>query len=262
MSFKRASWEFFSGRDTIEIYGAEMLTAFWETKPEIIKNLLPSPLKPAERPYANAFIANYPKTNYGLSHLESAIFIPAEFDGEEGIYCLGMHCTNDMALVAGRETMNYPKKLGSIYINRDKRNIEAWSDRHGTRLFDIKGKLNGRLNAPDVLDYFMQRSSGTEMIYAVYNVKHFPSPDLKGFDYKPRLIKQEVVIKPIELKMGQIEMKLSSTESDPWGEVEIARVLGGVYMKSNNSMKKGEVLAELEPEEFAPYAFLKWDVNF
>ncbi|MFX1256544.1 MAG: acetoacetate decarboxylase family protein [Promethearchaeota archaeon] len=262
MSFKRATGEIFSGRDTIDFYNAEVLFAFWETKPEIIKKLLPPPLKPAERPYANAFVANYPKTNFGVSYLESALFITAEFDGVEGAYCLAMHVTNDMALVGGRETMSYPKKFGDIYINREKRNVEGWSERHGTRLFDIKAKLNNRLNAPEIFEYFMERTSGPEIVFVVYNVKHFPSPDLKGFDYNPRLIREEIVSKPREVKMGQIEMTLGSTDSDPWGEIEVKRVLGGVYSIANNSMLKGKVVAELDPEEFAPYAFLKWDIDF
>ena len=49
-----------------EFYGAEMLTVTWETTPEIIKSLLPPPLKPAERPIASAFVADYPETNFSL----------------------------------------------------------------------------------------------------------------------------------------------------------------------------------------------------
>ena len=56
-----------------EFYGAEMLTVIWETKPEIIKSLLPPPLKPAEKPIASAFVADYPKTNFSLPYRGSGV---------------------------------------------------------------------------------------------------------------------------------------------------------------------------------------------
>jgi hypothetical protein len=62
---------------TLDFYGAEMLTIFWETKPEIVAKLLPPPLKPANRPVAMAFVANYPRTNFDLVYKESALFLRA-----------------------------------------------------------------------------------------------------------------------------------------------------------------------------------------
>ena len=47
---------------TLDFYDAEMLTVFWETKPEIVARLLPPPLKPASSPIAYAFVASYPRT--------------------------------------------------------------------------------------------------------------------------------------------------------------------------------------------------------
>jgi hypothetical protein len=52
---------------------------------------------------------------------------------------------------------------------------------------------------------------------------------------------------------------LSYSEYDPWAEVEIVQELGGVYMVGNNTMLRGEVVAEVDPAAFEPYAWLKWD---
>jgi hypothetical protein len=41
--------------------------------------------------------------------------------------------------------------------------------------------------------------------------------------------------------------------------VEIVQELGGVYMVGNNTMLRGEVVAEVDPAAFEPYAWLKWD---
>lgn len=182
----------------------------------------------------------------------------ADFKGEEGIYCLAMPVTDDMALVAGREVFGYPKKMANIHFKLEKREVEGWVERHGERFFEVQAKLTGKLNVEDALEIFMERI-GTEPVIVVFNFKHFPAPEGDGFDYNPRLIREEITMKPKTMKMGQVEIKLKSSENDPWGEIEIERVLGAVYMKTNNSMQKGSVVAEVEPEKFAPYAFLKWD---
>jgi acetoacetate decarboxylase len=262
MSFLRDSGEFFSGRETIDFIDAEMLGVYWETKPEVIEHLLPPPLKPSRRPIASAIIANYPKTNLGVSYIESALFITAEFDGEEGGYCLAMHTTNDMALVSGREIIGFPKKMGNIYLNRNKGEVEGWSERHGTRLLDAKVILNNKLNAEDALELFLEIMT-TNPVIVTYNYKHFPGPIFEGFDYLPRLIRAEIVFKPTQMKLGQVEMiKLGSSNNDPWGEIEVVRVLGAVYLKGTNSVLPGEVVAKVDPEEFAPFSFLKWDIGF
>ena len=99
-----------------DFYDAEMLSLVWETTPEAIEKLLPPPLKPAEKPLALAFVANYPSTNFSVPYKESALFVNASFEGQEGFYCLAMPVTNDMAMAGGREVWGYPKKLANIEI--------------------------------------------------------------------------------------------------------------------------------------------------
>ncbi|MFW9818080.1 MAG: hypothetical protein ACFFE5_00605, partial [Candidatus Thorarchaeota archaeon] len=85
------------------------------------------------------------------------------------------------------------------------------------------------------------------------------NPEGSGFDYNPRLIKQETIFRPKTFLIGEADIKLSSSIHDPWAEVEIVRILGGIYQTGNNSMLKGSVVAEIDPKEFFPYAYLKWD---
>ncbi|MFX0140790.1 MAG: acetoacetate decarboxylase family protein, partial [Candidatus Hodarchaeota archaeon] len=205
-----------------------------------------------------------PSTNFGVTYKEAALFLTCEFDGVEGAYCLAMPVTNDMALVAGREIFGYPKKIANIHLDREKKDIKGWIERHGTHFFEVKVKLNGRPNSSDFIQLIMERTgagTGKEFSSFFYNYKHFPSPDGNFFDYHPRLIREEIVFRPTELKFGNAEITLNSSDNDPWGEVEVERILGAVYIKGNNSMLKGSVVAELEPEKFVPYSFLKWDIK-
>lgn len=98
-------------RTSFDFYDAEFLAVFWETKPEIVEHLLPPPLKPVKHPVVQAFIANYPKTNFGVIYKEAALFLFGEYDGVVGIHCLAMPVDKDMALIGGREVFGYPKKI-------------------------------------------------------------------------------------------------------------------------------------------------------
>ena len=154
-------------RATTDFYDAEMLMVYWETKPEIIAKLLPPPLKPSAHPIAMAFVADYPSTNFDVSYRESALFVRAVHNGEEG----------------------------------------------------------------------------------------------GAFDYNPRLVSQETVLKPKEMQFGEAEIILKYSDCDPWAEVEVVKMLGAMYTKGDNSMLAGNVVAEVGMMEFAQYAFLKWDAK-
>lgn len=82
-----------------------------------------------------------------------------------------------------------------------------------------------------------------------------------GFDYNPRLVKQVTTMRPKEVRIGEAEVLLKPSDYDPWAEVEIVRGLGAFYTVGDNSMKSGAVVAEVDPMEFAPFAFLKWDMK-
>lgn len=246
-------------RETADFYDAEMLTVVWETKPEIVKRLLPPPLKSARRSLAVALVANYPRTNFGVSYLESALFLRAEFNGEEGSYCLSMPVTDDIAMAGGREIFGYPKKIGNIQFNRNGEELVGWTERHGVRFFELRAKLTGKCNVEDAQNIFAEVFR-PDVNFLAYNFKHFPAPEGDGFDYNPRLIREEVRVRTKSVELGEAEIVLEPSDHDPWAEVEIVRVLGAIYTIGNNSMLKGSVVAEADPVEFAPYAFLKWDL--
>jgi acetoacetate decarboxylase len=248
-------------RETGEFYDAEMLTVVWETRQDVVRRLLPPPLKPTERPLAVAFVANYPKTNFGVTYLEGALFLRAEFDGEKGLYCLGMPVTNDMALALGREVFGYPKKIARIELKHNGKDVEGWAERHGVRFFEIRSKLTGKFNIEGTQNIFSEiLSSNGDTVVVTYNFKHFPSPDGGGFDFNPRLVREEVEFRPNLIDAGEAEIVLKPSDFDPWAEVEIVKVLGSIYTKGNNIMRKGKVVAEADAAAFAPYAFLKWDM--
>jgi acetoacetate decarboxylase len=259
MGFVKSYEEIAKGAlETFDFFDAEILTAIWETKPEIVERLLPPPLKPSEKPIAVAYVANFPRTNWGEPYLEGALFLRAKFDGSEGSYCLAMPVTDDIALIGGREIMGFPKKIGAIQLNREGNYVKGWAERHGVRFFELKATLSGKFNTQDAEDIFAQVFvPGANAVY--YNFKYFASPDWNTFDYNPRLVKEEVEVRQKSMEVGEVEVVLQSSDYDPWVEVEVVRVLGAVYTKSDFSMQKASVVAEVDPATFAPYSSMKVD---
>ena len=241
-----------------EFYDAEVLTVYFETKQEVVERLLPSPLEPAAMPVGAAFVANYPRTNFGVTYLESAIFLLAQYKGEEGAFCLAMPVTDDIALILGREVFGYPKKIAAIGFEREGNDVRGWTERHGIRFFEVKAKLTGKFNDAIAQQMIIEGMETTPDI-VVYNFKYFPAPEREGFDYNPRLIKEVIARKPKSVEMGEAELILKPSEHDPWCDVEIVRVLGATYTIGDNTMLPGSVVAEVDQTEFVPYAFMKLD---
>ncbi len=250
-------------RATADFYDAEMLTVFWETKPEIIARLLPAPLKPAAEPIVRAFVASYPRTNFDVVYKESALFVRAAYDGEEGNYCLAMPVTNDMAMVGGREVYGFPKKIANIDLTRQGETVSGWTERRGVRFMEIRARMTGRLNDAQAQEKLMSMSTGNDgSIRAIsYNFKYFPAPQGGAFDYNPRLVRQETILKPKQVLLGEAEIILQPSDYDPWAEVEVVKMLGALYTVGDNSMLGGKVVAEADFMQFLPHASLKYDMT-
>jgi acetoacetate decarboxylase len=174
-----------------------------------------------------------------------------------------MPVTSDMAMAGGREIFGFPKKMADVSYKKDSDAIEGWTERRGIRFMGIHAKLTGKFNDPamqKILTANPMAEDGSSKRTS-YNFKHFPAPEGGGFDYAPRLVKQETVFRPKEMKFGEAEITFKHSDYDPWAEVEVVKMLGAVYTRGDNSMLGGKVVAEVQPLEFAPYAFLKWDMK-
>jgi acetoacetate decarboxylase len=249
-------------KETADFYDAEMLTVFWETKPEIVARLLPAPLKPAAEPIAMAFVAFYPRTNFDVTYHETALFLRASFNGEEGNYCLAMPVTNDIAMAGGREVYGFPKKMADIHMYKDGDVVGGWTERRGIRFMELKARLTGSFNDAAAQEKIMSMATADGKIHGIsYNFKHFPAPEGNSMDYNPRLVRQETVLGPRTLQFGEASVTLRPSEYDPWAEVEVVKVLGAMFQVGDNSMLRGSVVAEVDFLQFAPFATLKWDMK-
>jgi acetoacetate decarboxylase len=249
-----------AGREHPEFYGAEMLFVFWETKPDIVARLLPPPLEPTPLPLASALVAYYPRTNFGAAYHEGALCLWAQFQGVPGNYCLAMPVTDDMAMAGGREGYGYPKKMARIEFDKRAGDVSGRISRRGQTFFEVGAHLS-----PGSVEESMRSTIanglafGSEAGSPMYLFKHFPLPGTLGFDYPPRLIRQNNVFRARSMEWADVEISMPRCEDDPWHEVEVVRVLGGAYVVGDNTMLPGETVAEVDPVAFAPYSWERWD---
>lgn len=244
-----------------EFFGAKMLSVVWETKSDVVERLLPAPLEPMDRPLAMAFVADYPQTNFGRPYKEAALFLPARHQGVEGAYCLAMPVTDDMAMAGGREVFGFPKKMADIHFSVQGDQVEGWAERHAVRYFQVRASLTGQPNDPGFWSIFPETGPDDppQERYA-YNFKHFPSHQGQGFDHNPRLVRQTTLFRPEVIRIGRAEVEMNPSDFDPWAEVEVVKLLGAIYTQGHNTMLPGKIVAEVDPIQFAPHAFLKWDL--
>ncbi len=253
------------GKPTADFTDAEMLWLAWETTSEAVATLLPPPLKPAAKPVAVAFIADYPSTNFSVPYKESALLIRASYKGSEGYYCLSMPVTNDMAMAGGREGWGYPKKMANIALSRHSDSVEGYTERHGIKFMQVKAKLTNKVNNENAaLDELLALGVNPDGEFSdrSFLFKHSPSPVADGiFDSPPLLIEGFTRMRPKTFVWAETEIEITPSKYDPWGEVPIERLLGGFYCVGDNSMLHGRVLQKVNALEFLPYAFLKWEFD-
>lgn len=230
-----------------EFIGAKMLGVMIETRPELIKSLLPPPLEPAKEPQALIFIAEYPQTNLGPGYSEAALFIRCQYQDEEGNYCLSMPVDAEARMHNGRNIYGFPKKMAIIHLERKDQEIFGWAERGGIRFVEIKAELSGTL--PEL-----------PKLGPTFLFKAMPAVDITpGFDGPVFLIRQQTEIEMKKLEIGSAEVILRESKHDPWAEIKVEKVIVAYYLVSNNRMQPGKVVAEVDPEAYLPHSFVNTD---
>jgi acetoacetate decarboxylase len=244
-----------------DFYDAEMVFVFWLTKSEVVERLLPPPLKPGALPLAIAFVANYPSTSFSLPYREAALFLLAQYEQTQRNYCLSMPVTDDMAMAGGREKFGFPKKMAQVQLGQAGGKTQGYVERNGVRFFELEFTVDEQSVPEDFKNMIQEgfafhQETGNR---GNYLIKSFGAPDDQIFDYPPRLIRQNTVMRPKTIEWGQAHIKLIPSNYDPWYEVEIATPIGAMRIVGDNTMLPGQVLTELDPVAYLPYSFARWD---
>jgi len=207
-----------------------------------IKSLIPPPLTLADPALLVIYVSNINKPAFSDAYIEGGIGVLTNLTDSAGAIHTGLYYFSLMlsgagaqnAISMGREEAGLPKKFaGSIGLKRVRDRVFFHVERNGVRLLDAKLKI-GRYNDPgfsnglEDLDPAVGLLKNDAVLTHRYNidsenglhnmrVSYYNSPTFY-FHYEPAF--------------GDV--RLQSSAYDPWGEIKIAKVLGGSWARNNN----------------------------
>ncbi len=252
----------------VKFIGAEMIIGLYRTDPEAVRKILPKPLAPYKEPLVFTFVAHYPETNFGLTYNEGALIVLATYKGEIGGYCLSMPVTDDMAMVAGRELVGFPKKIAEeISLVKEGDTVTSRIVRKGHEIINISCELTEPAELSDMTRFVpavsdLEGKQALNMVSFLLNYSF--RPDMMGFYYIPRLIRLVTLFRPREgLMKGAGNIEISSSPYDPLGEVPVRSVEMISYGVWDNDILIGRVATRIwNVARFLPHAFWKTDLFY
>jgi len=205
-----------------------------------IKALIPPPLELADPALLTIYVSNINKPAFTEHYMEGGIGVLTKLTDNAGITHTGLYYFNlqlwdsgaQNATFMGREEAGLPKKFAnSISLRRVRNNIFFHVERNGVVLLDAQLKIGGYndpgfsngLEGLDPQKGLLQEGGVLTHRYHVDNglkdmrVFYYNSPTFY-FHYEP----------------AHAKVKLQSSTYDPWGEIKIAKILGGSWARSNN----------------------------
>lgn len=246
---KRRTQHFDQG---ILIGDVTMVFARFRTDPNVVKRLLPPPLKPGPKPLGFVYVAEFGNPNFCPPYNEAGVFLDAQYKNESGNYCLSMPVTVDSSLWQGRETQGYPKKIAEFIAVEERGNyVTGNCIRRGQRIITITVQLEGPMKQE------LPRTS-------TYTIKAFPSVVGTGFEYPPLLIHSHNDFRWNTPEKGIGRVTFGQSTHDPIHEIPIKEVVQAGYgTHIEILMQPGNIVAELDSEIYEAYYWNKqdWDLE-
>lgn len=231
-----------------QLLDVKMVYAMFTTTMDAVERILPPPLEPADTLACTAFVAEYHKTNFIPPYNEAAVFIPCQYKGETGSYCLSMPVTTDIAMIGGREVYGYPKKIAeSIAVTRKGNEVHGLCIRHGVPIVEIRGTMTSVLE---------ESTPGSPH----FVIKSILDEKGVGARINPVLVRQQNYSEFPKMEMGEGSLTFGESKYDYMHEVPIDQVMMTMYMENGTiTMPPGEAIAEVDAEEYTPYHYIKYD---
>ena len=231
-----------------ELLDVKMVYAMFTTTMEAVERLLPPPLEPADTLACTAFVAEYHRTNFIPPYNEAAVFIPCQYNGEAGSYCLAMPVTTDIAMIGGREVYGYPKKIAEkISVTRSGNEVHGICVRNGFPIIEIKGTLEGEMGKTS--------SSGPHFV-----VKSILDEKAVGPRKNPLLLRQVNPTEFPKMEYGEGTLTFGKSKYDYLHELPVDQMMMITYTEDGTIlMPPGQVVAEIDADDYAPYHVIKYD---
>jgi acetoacetate decarboxylase len=210
-----------------------VMSVLFRTTPETLQALVPAPLAP--NPSSLMFIyIGYMNvvTPLPYDYLEAGIGVPVLFRDTPGNYYVCLYLDKASAISAGREIYGFPKKEAEITFTEEKEGFTARVVQQGVTLIDASFQ---RTELVDPIP--KEKPTPTFNLKLIPSVKKGAPPDVMQIT---SLLFEDPETK--ELQKGTATLKLSSSSTDPLGDISVVEILDSDYSVGDFTLGFGDVI--------------------
>jgi len=209
-----------------------MITILFRTNPEILKELVPSPLIPNSNNLAFVYVGDFHMdVPIAGKYREAGLGVPVTFKETVGDFYVSLYLDSALAITAGREIWGWPKKDAEITYSVSRGVVQVSVSRGGISLISASVNEMEQVipvpHEPDTLAFNLK---------IVPSVKKNHPPDVF------QLTSAITVSKKKELIRGTATLTFESSVTDPLGRIPIIEVLSGEHSIEDLTLDYGEVL--------------------
>ena len=195
---------------------AHYLSATLEVDPDAMQKFLPFGVSLAKPYRADLFCAYFPDNPFSPGYLEAGLFVHVKAGFRTGIHCPWMVVDDDNALILGRETTGYPKKMAELSWQHDGDVITAGAERRGARLVEMVARIGDAV--PDKPHFLGRPHRNVASLLGLH------LPVLLAFT--PR---EEV----IEVRDVALDLKVGGSDRDPLHEMGLGPIVAARLHRVN-----------------------------
>jgi len=219
----------------------EYMVITYETDREIVREQLPEPLEPLDKPLVFYEWIRMPDSSGFGSYTESGMVIPCRFRNEEVNFVAQMYLDDDPPIVAGREIWGFPKKYAH------------------PKLEIVKDTLTGTLEyagqfvAMGTMGYKHESAAGNgERTKATLGKTQVNLKLIPGVDGSPEICQLVAYnLTDITVKgswLGPARLHLVPHVNAPVADLPVRRVLGAHHFIADLTLPYGRVIFDYDKE--------------
>ena len=207
-----------------------------------IKALIPPPLELADPALLIIYVSNIKKPTFTEPYMEGGIGVLTTLTDNAGVTHTGLYYFNlqlwgagaQNATFMGREEAGLPKKFAnSISLKRVYDNVFFHVERNGVVLLDAQMKI-GRYNDPGYTNGLEGLDPQKGLLQQGAVLTHrYNTDDTNGL-HNMNIFYYNSPTFYYHYELAYAKVKLQSSAYDPWGEIKIAKILGGSWARNNN----------------------------
>jgi len=210
----------------------EFLIITYRTDPEVLRRLVPEPLKVTEPLVKFEFIRMPDSTGFG-DYTESGQVIPVSFNGRQGGYSHCMFLNDHPPIAGGRELWGFPKKLAEPSLKAE--------------IDELVGTLDyGPVRIATATMGYKHREADHAAIKAALAAPNYLLKIIPHVDGTPRICELvEYYLEDIDLKgawTGPAALSLMPHALAPVAELPVLEVVSAVHILSDITLGLGKVV--------------------